>query len=56
MVFVTDGKKKWRHCHTDVNMDTAFIRLSAQPRISAPSPPKKYDLTEIKTWKLTSKY
>lgn len=41
---------------TDLNMDTVFIPLSAQPRTSAPFPPKKNDLTDLKTWKLTSKY
>ena len=41
---------------TDLNMDTVFIPLNAQPRASAPFPPLKNDLTDLKTWKLTSKY
>lgn len=36
--------------NTDLNMDTVFTPLSA------PFPPKKNDLTDLKTWKLTSKY
>ena len=42
--------------NTDLNMDTVFTPLSARPRTSAPFPPKKNDLTDLKTWKLTSKY